>query len=211
MGFEVFCATLIALFIGAVVLFGGYRLFLVLLPIWGFFFGFGLGAHTVSLLFGEAFFATVTSWVVGFFVGLIFGLLSYLFYAVAVAVIAGSLGYGIGIGFMALIGLDGLGFITWLVGIVLAVILIIITFAFNLQKYVIIAASAAGGAMVVIGTFLFAFAGLDVGDLGTEAVRVAISDSFWWTIFWIILAVLGIIVQLAVNRSYAVEPYDNRI
>ena len=69
MGFELFCATLIALFLGAVILFGGYRLFLILLPIWGFFFGFGLGAHTVTLLFGQEFFATVTSWVVGFVVG----------------------------------------------------------------------------------------------------------------------------------------------
>ena len=90
MGFELFCATLIALFLGAVILFGGYRLFLILLPIWGFFFGFGLGAHTVTLLFGQEFFATVTSWVVGFVVGVLFALLAYFFYAIAIAIVAGS-------------------------------------------------------------------------------------------------------------------------
>ena len=33
MGFELFCATLIALLIGLVICFGGYRLFLFLLPL----------------------------------------------------------------------------------------------------------------------------------------------------------------------------------
>ncbi len=211
MGFEVFCATLIALLLGAVLMFGGYRLFLILLPIWGFFFGFALGAQTVTLLFGEAFFATVTGWVVGFFVGLIFGLLSYLFYAVAVAVIAGSLGYGIGVGLMGLIGLEGLGFLTWLVGIVLAIVVIFVTFRWNLQKYVIIVATAAGGAAVVIGTFLLAFGNVTLAELGGNPVRAAISASFWWTLFWIVLAVLGIVVQLQANRSYEIEAYDNRI
>jgi len=52
MGFELFCATMIALLMGLVICFGGYRLFLVLLPIWGFFFGFALGAQTIQALFG---------------------------------------------------------------------------------------------------------------------------------------------------------------
>jgi len=40
---------------------GGYRFFIFLLPIWGFFFGFGLGAQAVQALFGDAFLSTVTS------------------------------------------------------------------------------------------------------------------------------------------------------
>ena len=124
MGFELFCATLIALMLGLVVCVAGYRLFLFLLPLWGFFFGLFLGAQTLQALFGVGFFATVTSWVVGFIVGAIFAVLSYLFYAVAVALIAGSLGYGLGAGFMHLIGLDW-GLIVWLVGIVVAVIAIL--------------------------------------------------------------------------------------
>ncbi len=62
MGFELFCATLIAIILGLVVCFGGYRLFLILLPIWGFFFGFFLGAETVQVIFGIGFlgFETVT-------------------------------------------------------------------------------------------------------------------------------------------------------
>lgn len=35
MTFELFCMALIGLAFGAAMIFGGYRLFLVLLPIWG--------------------------------------------------------------------------------------------------------------------------------------------------------------------------------
>ena len=141
MGFELFCATLIALLVGLTICFGGYRLFLVLLPIWGFFFGFGLGAETMQALFGVGFLSTVTSWVVGFIVAAIFALLSYLFYAVGVALVAGALGYALGAGFMNLIGLDW-NWLVWLVGIAVGVGVVIVTFYFNLQKYVIIAATA---------------------------------------------------------------------
>ena len=210
MGFEMFCATLLALFLGAVILFGGYRLFLILLPIWGFFFGFGLGAHTVTMLFGQEFFATVTGWVVGFFVGLLFGLLAYLFYAVAVAIIAGSLGYAIGVGFMNLIGLDG-GFLVWLVGIALAVVVIFVTFKWNLQKYVIILATSVGGALVIVGTFMFGLGGLQVAQLGQNPVQRAFEDSPWWALFALVLVILGIVVQIGTTRVYEIEPYDNRV
>ena len=89
MAFEILCMATIALLFGLAVVFSGYRLFLFLLPIWGFFTGFVLGAQTIDFLFDAGLFATVTGWVVGFFVGLLFAALSYLFYAVAVGVIFG--------------------------------------------------------------------------------------------------------------------------
>ena len=210
MGFELFCATLIALFLGTVILFGGYRLFLVLLPIWGFFFGFGLGAHTVTLLFGDAFFATITGWVVGFVVGALFAVLSYLFYAVAVAIIAGSLGYAIGVGLMDLIGLDT-GFLVWLVGIALAIVVIFVTFKWNLQKYVLIVATSVGGTLVIVGTFMFGLGGLTLAKMARDPIQHAFEDSPIWTIFAIILIIAGIVVQLRTTVAWEAEPYDNRI
>ncbi|MBV9322255.1 MAG: hypothetical protein JO352_00545, partial [Chloroflexi bacterium] len=62
---------MLALLFGMLLLFGGYRFFIFLLPIWGFFFGFGLGAQAVQALFGDAFLSTVTSWVVGFVIAVI--------------------------------------------------------------------------------------------------------------------------------------------
>jgi hypothetical protein len=46
--FNIFCAGLIGTLFGVVLAFFGYRLFLILLPFWGFFFGLFLGANTVQ-------------------------------------------------------------------------------------------------------------------------------------------------------------------
>ena len=96
MTFQIFCATWIALVFGVAVAFRGYRFFLVLLPILGFVIGFTLGAQTLQAIFDVGFLTTVTSWVVGFLVGLLFGVLSYLFYFVGVALLSFGLGYAIG-------------------------------------------------------------------------------------------------------------------
>ena len=210
MGFEVFCATLIALFLGLIVAFAGYRLFLTLLPIWGFFFGFALGAQSLQLLFGVGFLATVTSWVVGFFVGAIFAVLSYLFFAFAVAVMAGSLGYALGAGFMGLIGVDW-NWLVWLVGIVVAVIVIIATFWFSLQKYAIIVATAVGGAGTIVGTLMFGYIGMTLAKFVENPIRFALNDSPLWTIVFLVLVVLGIAAQIYSTRSFEIEAYENRI
>ena len=92
----------VALGAGWIVL--GYRLALILLPIWGFFAGFIFGAHVLQELLGQGFLATTLSWVAGAVVGLVFAVLSYLFWYVAVVIAFASVGYWLGWGFMILIG-----------------------------------------------------------------------------------------------------------
>ncbi len=209
MSFELLCATLIALLFGTVVCFGGYRLFLVLLPIWGFFFGFGLGAQSVQLLFGQEFLATVTSWVVGFIVALLFAVLSYLFYAFAVAVIAGSLGYGLGVAIMGIFNVD-LAVLTWIVGIVLAIVVIGITFYFNLAKYVIIIATAVGGAAATIGTLAVGVEHVQLLTLAEDPIQTMLNanNSFIWTLLFLVMAIAGIVGQIQANRNFEVQAYN---
>src|ERR1051326_5507876 len=104
--FALVIGGMIALLFGMTLLVAGYRFLWVLLPILGFVFGFGLGAETVQALFGDAFLATVTSWVVGFCVAVIFAMLSYLFYFMAVALIGGAMGYALAVGLLQAIGLN---------------------------------------------------------------------------------------------------------
>ena len=210
MGFDLFCSTLIALLLGVTICFAGYRLFLFLLPIWGFFFGFFLGAATMHALFGAQFVATVTSWVVGFVVGAAFAVLAYLFYSIAVAILAGSVGYALGAGFMHLIGFD-LGLLVWLVGIAVGVVVIIATFYFNIQKFVIIAATAIGGAGAIVGTLMFGVIGVAVAKFFENPIRLALQNSPLWTIIFLILAVAGIVLQITHTRDWEMEPYENRI
>ena len=210
MGFESLCATLIALFLGLVFCFAGYRLFLTLLPLWGFFFGFALGVQSIQLLFGIGFLGTITSWLVGFLLGAAFALLSYLFFAFAVAVIAGSLGYGLGLGFMGLMGVDW-NWLVWLVGILAAIAAIAVTFALDLQKYAIIVATALGGAGIIVGALIFGYVGMTLEQFFGDPIRFAVQDSPLWAIALVVLVTLGIVSQVVSNQSYEIEAYENRI
>jgi hypothetical protein len=200
------CAGLIALLFGTVLTFFGYRLFLILLPIWGFFFGLWFGAHTMQLLFGIGPFATVTSWVVGFIVGLVFAVLSYLFYLVAVAVIAGSLGYMVAVGILLALGLST-GWLVWIIGILAAIALAAVTIIFNLQKWVIIIATSLAGAAVIFGSFFVLFN--PWARLVENPIKEFIGYSPLLTILTVVVAVLGIIVQYRANKNYTLQTYNN--
>jgi hypothetical protein len=200
--------TIIALLFATALIFGGYRFFLFLLPIWGFFFGFGIGAQAVQALFSDGLFATVTSWVVGFVVAIIFALASYFFYAAAIAVIAGTLGYMLGVGIMDLFGLSGLSLITFIVAIILAVAMIVVTFRFNLQKYVIIAATAIGGAALAIGTIMMGVSGVSLIQLFEHPVRLLWETSPFMAIVFALLAIGGIVVQIRANRRFEIDTYN---
>ena len=207
MTFALLCMGLVALLFGLAVIFFGYRLFLVLLPIWGFFFGFFLGAQTLQVIFGVGFLATITSWVIGFIVGAIFAVLSYLFYIVAVALISGSFGYGVTVALLEAIGLD-FGFIAWLIGIVIAVIVALVVLRFNIQKYAIIVITAVGGTGAIIYTMLAMFGDLGPLEMMLRPVSTAIQNSFWWFLFFIVFVVLGIVFQIRSNRQFEIDSYN---
>lgn len=208
MAFELFCMTIIGLLFAAALIFGGYRFFLFLLPIWGFFGGFVLGAQAIQALLGGSLFADVTSWVVGFIVGLIFALGAYFFYAAAVAVAAGLLGYMLGVGIMDLFGLNGLSLITFLVGIALAIGAVIVTFRFNLQKYVVIAATSIGGAALAVGMMLLGVGQVSIIQLAEHPLRLLWETSPFMALVFLFLAIAGIVIQVRANRRFEVETYN---
>lgn len=210
MSLELLCAVIIAIGFGTVVAFAGYRLFLILLPVWGFVFGFLLGAQTMQALFGQGMFATATSWVVGFVVALIFAVLSYLFFYIAVAIIAGSLGYGLGVAIMGLFSAD-LNLLTWLVGVALAVVAIIITFRFSLQKWVIILATAIGGSAIAVGVLALGPTGIQASQALGNTARAVLNAGFIWALLFIVMAAAGFYVQWQTSRNWVLPAYDNRL
>jgi hypothetical protein len=199
------CAGLIGILFGLVLCFAGYRLFIVLLPIWGFVFGLAFGVQSIQLLFGVGFLATVTSWVVGLIVGAIFAILSYLFYVVAVAIIAGSLGYGLAVGFMWLIGMHA-NWLMWIIGIVVAIIFAVVTIVFNLQKWVVIAATAILGAGAMIETVVIMF--YPAATFLENPVKAALDLSPLLLITFLVFAILGIIAQIMNTRNFVVDEYS---
>ena len=204
MPLEFLCTVIIGIIFGLIVTFAGYRFFLLLLPIWGFFAGFALGATAMTTLFGTGFLATTTSWVVGFVVAVVFALLAYLFYAIGVAIVAGTLGYALGSGLVFML------FPTWnivafLIGIVAAVILIAVTFLFNLQKVVIVLLTAFGGAGSLIGVALLMFGGVTTQQLGDGSVMQTIRNSPFWLIVWLVLGAVGVFIQYRTTTRFVYE------
>jgi hypothetical protein len=206
MTLELLCMALIAILFGLAVAF--YRLFLVLLPIWGFFFGFGLGAQSITFLLGDAFLATVTGWIVGFVVGVIFAVLSYLFYIVGVALFSGSFGYALGIAIMGAIGLSGI--LAWVVGIILGIVVAAVVLIFNIQKYAIELITAAGGGAVSIAGLLAPFGVYTATDLASGGViKTVVSSSAIWLILWIVLVVVAFFFQERTNRQFELEVQES--
>ena len=212
MAFELFCALLLALGFAVFVAFAGYRFFLVLLPIWGFFFGFTLGAQTIQALLNEGFLASATAFVVAILVGALFAVLSYLFYLFAVALFSASLGYAAGISIMT--GLFGfqLQILTWIVAIVLAVVVAFAVLRFNIQKYVIIIGTALLGAGLATATLMGGFYGVNVLQLFENPLQILMGQAgFWGWLVFLVVAIGGIVVQWRANANYEIEAYENRI
>jgi hypothetical protein len=205
--FATIVAAAITMCFGLVLAFVGYRFFLVLLPIFGFFFGLAFGAHSIQALFGDGFFATTASWVAGFFVGLLFAVLSYLFWVFAVAIAAGSLGYTIATGLLTWIGLD-LGVFVWLVGVALGVAFAFVAIVMNLQKLVVIVATAMVGAGAILGTFVALFSSEKAPQIVEQPLKSAADVGPLYLLLYLFVAALGIGVQLATSRTYQIERYN---
>ncbi len=188
--------AIVALVIGAAFTLGGWRFFLLLLPIWAFVVGFNVGTDAVSAIFGDGTFATVTSWVVGLVLALVFAIFSYLYYYIAVAVLAGAVGYAIGSGAWGMIG-NEYGVVAFVIGLVLAVVVAAVALVLNVPKYLVIALTSLGGAATVLaGWFIL------IGEVPSDAIHWTeigrlITDNWFYIIVFALIAAAGIIVQVA--------------
>jgi len=196
--FNLVCGAFIATFFGLALVFAGYKFFRVVLPIWGFFFGLVLGAQSVQILFNQGFLTTVTSWMVGLIIGLIFAVLSYPFYLFAVAIISASLGYLVVIGIWLWLRLE-YGLVMWIVAILVAMAFVALTFILKLQKWAIVVATAVLGAGIVVGVITALFNPLTL--LFENPVKVALDTSPLLLILFLLLVVFGIIAQARSPRK----------
>lgn len=195
--------ALFAVLLGAAFCLAGYRFFLVVLPIWGFFGGFWLGAYSVSLILGGGFLATTTGLVVGLVVGIIGAVLSYLFYLVGVVIIAASFGGSLGSGVMGALGFDP-GLIMAVVTIVSGLVAVGLTLLLNLQKLVLVMFTAMAGAVLVVLAGMLVFGQITPAQLqsGANLIQPIFQGSWFWGLVWLALAVLGAVVQFRTSMAY---------
>lgn len=198
---------LVAMGIGLAFAFYGLRLFLILLPIWGFVMGFLFGAGLVTALFGQGFLATTTSWVVGFIVALIFAALSYLYYWFAVVLLGAAAGYALGTGIMTWLGV-GDGFLAFLVGFVVAVGVALAFIVLRVPKFLVVGFTAFGGAFATLAGLAILLGRVPYTALEGHIIGLFKGDElgFLWVAGAILLGVAGFFYQWM--RSSGAEVVD---
>jgi len=206
---------LLAIAIGAAFAFYGFRVFLILLPIWGFFVGFIVGANAMTALFGDGFLVEVTSWVIGFGLGLVFAVLSYLYFWVAVILLGGALGYQLTYGFFEWLGLSADGIIIFLVALAVGAVFAVGFFVLRMPAVLVIVATSISGAGAVIAGAIVALGIVPLGALnnGIFGVYNAHDLGIVWLIAAIAVAFAGAIYQTRtiadMSASIMAESYRN--
>jgi hypothetical protein len=194
--FEGVVIGLLGILLGAAFCFAGFRYFLLLLPIWGLFSGFMLGAGATAVLLGEGFLGTTVGIVVGIVVGLLFALLSYLYWWGAVIVLAGGLGFWLAHWLLVVIGFSADGFVTTLIALAAGVALAFVAFIANAPKYVAILLTAFTGAAWLTAGVALVPGIVKTADLADGALVAVYTQGWLWIVIWGVAAAAGVVAQL---------------
>ncbi|QBJ98244.1 DUF4203 domain-containing protein [Rhodococcus sp. ABRD24] len=184
----------LAIVVGAVFCFRGVPTMRFVIALWGAFAGLNLGAGLVSAITGDGFLATALGWIVGILVAVVFSVLAYLYYAVAVTLTMASVGFAIGAAAMAAIG------VTWnwvvvIVGALTGVALAVLTLAVNLPAVLLVVVSVLGGAVAVIGGTMLLVGTLDTAEFDEGTLTANITPAWWWYALYLALVIAGTVAQ----------------
>ncbi|PTR26679.1 uncharacterized protein DUF4203 [Rhodococcus sp. OK519] len=186
---------LLAIAVGAVFCFRGVPAMRFVIALWGAFAGLNLGAGLVSAITGDGVFATALGWIVGVLVAILFSVLAYLYYAVAVTLAMASVGFALGTAATVAVG------VTWnwviiTVGVVLGVALAVLTLAVDLPAALLVIVSVLGGAVAIVGGAMLLTGVLDTADFDHASISETVDDDWWWYAAYLVLVVAGAVTQL---------------
>jgi Domain of unknown function (DUF4203) len=186
---------IIAVLVGAALCFRGYLLMRVIIPIWGAFAGFVLGAGLVATG-DDGFLRTGLAWIVGFGFALVFGLLAYLYYEFSVLLTMASIGFVLGVSLMTALGVDWQWLVV-LVGIVVGVVLATLAIVGELPMLLLTVLSSMAGASLILGGIALLTNTIDLVQIGEEGdLTETINRGPWWFIVFGGLTVVGIVLQV---------------
>lgn len=189
---------ILAIAIGVLFCFWGYLAMRVIIPIWGAFAGFILGAGLVASFAHETFLASFTAWVVGVIVGVVFGALAYIYYEISVFLAMAAIGFAIGTGAMVALG------VTWswlivLVGVAVGLVLATIAMIGDLPMALLTLLTATSGATVIVAGIMLMTGVIAVDDLSSGATTQRLNDDWWWYLVYLALVIGGVLNQLRIG------------
>jgi hypothetical protein len=166
------------------------------------FGGFVLGAAIVASSNDDGFLRTGLSWIVGAVVGIVFGLLAYLYFQVSVVLAMAAIGFSLGVSAMVALGVSW-SWLILLVGVSAGLLLAIVALAGNMPMVLLTVLTATSGASTVVGGIMLLTNKLQTDEItrsGSATDRL--HDGWWWYAIWGGLVVAGLIAQLqATDRA----------
>ena len=201
MSLKLLAIGILALVIGIALCFVGYRAFRILIAIWGFFAGFLLMLQAVVDASGGR--VSIEGLAIAFVVGLILAVLAYYLYVAAVLILSASVGLWVGIGLMMALGFSNHSTAALIVGLVLAFALAVLAFALNLTKFLLVSGTSLAGACSIIVGILLLLKKITLEPQSLGMVGAIISHSQVWSSAWLVIAIIGIVVQLSSTQRYA--------
>lgn len=190
----------IAVVVGALFCFRGYLTMRLVIPIWGAFVGFSVGAGAVAAITGDNLLAGAASWITGLVVAIVFSTLAYLYYEISVAVAMGGIGFMLGSSLMVALNVEW----TWLivlVGVLAALALGVVAIVADLPMIILTVLTATAGATAVVAGLMLLVGTVTAENLDRADVVAIIHDEPAWWILYGLTAVLGIIAQTRMMRS----------
>lgn len=183
---------------GLTIAFIGIQVFFAVLPLLGLVTGFFTGAIAIEAIFGDGLLSTVTGWIVGIVVGLVFAAVAWFWWYAGVLISAGSAGALLATTLAQAIGISS-GWVLFLFAAAGMAALIVVAYALNLPIYAVIVNTAIAGASMVISGVMLVFDQVDTKEL-EEGLAVATAEvSWWWVLVWAVIAAVGIGRQLALK------------
>ena len=189
-----FVVGLIAILTGAVFCFRGYLAMRVIIPLWGAFAGFMLGGGIMSG--SDGFLGSAIGWIVALALAVVFGLIAYLYYQVAVLIGMMAIGFAIGSSLMVLLGVTW----SWLIvlsGVVVAVVLAFIAIVGDLPMALLTVLTGLAGASTIVFGMMLVFGVVDLAELDSARTTEILADDWWWYMLYGAIAVAGMIAQFA--------------
>lgn len=186
---------ILAVVVGGAFCFRGYFAMRLIIPMWGAFAGFMLGAGLISGLGDVGFLGTAAGWVVGFVVALVFAAIAYLYYEVAIVLGMAGIGFALGTSLMVALGVSW-SWLTVLVGVVAGALLAFVAIAADLPMFLLALLTATGGASAVVAGLMLLFGTIDTADLESVSTTERLQDDWWWYAIYIALVVAGLLTQL---------------
>ncbi|HEY5979182.1 MAG TPA: DUF4203 domain-containing protein [Microlunatus sp.] len=186
---------IIAVLIGALLCFRGYVTMRLIISLFGAFVGFLLGAGLVAGATDSGFGQLALSWLVGIVGAVLFGVLAYFSYQIAVVIGMAAIGFTIGTTVMAAFGI-GSQVAVVAVGLVAGALLAVIAIATDLPAVILVVLTALAGASVTVAGVMVIAGSIGLNRLTVEGVSAEMGRGWWWYVLYGGLALLGIVAQL---------------